>query len=129
MIICPPYRPTLLISDSDSHVAWGLAREAEQLGFEPIVDTNNENLEELARVHRPAVILLDLQQKRDGRDQLALLKKDANTREAKVVMLTGVDDPFVRRTCLELGAEDVELMPPGPIFMKRVARMVGLEAA
>jgi CheY-like chemotaxis protein len=96
------------------------------MGLEPVVDTTSEQVEALAQSRQPAVILLDVNQKQDGRDLLALLKKSPRTRDAKVVMLSGVEDQFVRSTCIELGAEDYEVKPPGPIFMRKIARLAGL---
>lgn len=119
-------RPTVLICDDDDSLARALAREAERLGLDPLVDTTSEQVEVLATSHRPAVILLDVNQKQDGRDLLAQLKRSPRTRDAKVVMLSGVEDQFVRSTCIELGAEDYEVKPPGPIFMRKIARMAGL---
>ena|SRR5690349_3957240 len=123
------FRPTLLICDDDDSLARALAREAERLGMEPLVDTTSEQVEELATRRRPAVILLDVNQKQDGRDLLAQLKRSPHTRDAKVVMLSGVEDQFVRSTCIELGAEDYEVKPPGPVFMRKIARMAGLPVA
>jgi DNA-binding response OmpR family regulator len=122
-------RPTLLICDDDDSLARALAREAERLGLEPVVDTTSDQVEALAQTHQPAVILLDVNQKQDGRDLLAQLKKSPRTRHAKVVMLSGRDDEFLRSTCIELGAEDYEVKPPGPIFMRKIARMAGLPLA
>jgi CheY-like chemotaxis protein len=120
-------RPTILISDDEPRLARALAREARHHGLSFIVDTTCEHVQELARAHQPAVILLDLHQQQDGRDVLAALKRDPRTTELKVVVLSGDDDQFTRRTCLELGAADFETKPPGPIFMRKVARLAGLE--
>jgi two-component system, OmpR family, response regulator AdeR len=39
-------------------------------------------------------------------------------------MLTGNDDQFTRRLCLELGADEYAIKPFDPIFAVKVARMV-----
>jgi two-component system response regulator AdeR len=121
-------RPTVLICDDEPLIVSALARQAKQHGLSFIVDTTSEHVQALARAHQPAVIILDVHQIKDGRDLLARLKDDPATRELKVVMLSGEEDQHVRRTCLELGAADYEVKPPGPIFMRKVARMAGLTA-
>ena len=124
----PELRPTILISDDEPLLAKALARQATQHGLSYIVDTTSEHVQALARTHHPAVIILDLHQAQDGRDLLAQLKSDPETRGLKVVVLSGVEDQYVRRTCLELGADDYEVKPPGPVFMAKVARLAGLAA-
>jgi two-component system, OmpR family, response regulator AdeR len=118
--------PLILISDDEPLVVSALAREARRSGFLSVTDTTSEHVLELARQHRPAVIILDIHQNRDGRDLLAQLKQDPATRDCKVVILSGVEDQFTRHVCFELGAEAYEVKPVDPSFMHRVARMAGL---
>ena len=99
-----------------------LAREARHAGLAPITDTSGADVIDLAKKHRPEVIVLDVNHHVDGRDLLSKLKKDPETRDIKVVMFSGVYDQFVRRTCLELGALDYELKPLDARFMTKVAR-------
>ncbi|NOK19448.1 response regulator [Corallococcus carmarthensis] len=115
--------PTVLISDDEPLVVSALAREAKRSGLVCVSDTTSEHVLELARKHRPAVIILDINQHQDGRDLLAQLKKDPATRDSKVIMLSGVEDQFTRHVCFELGADDYEVKPCDPTFMTRIARM------
>ncbi|AFE08067.1 response regulator [Corallococcus sp. AB004] len=115
--------PTVLISDDEPLVVSALAREAKRSGLVCVSDTTSEHVMELARKHRPAVIILDINQHQDGRDLLAQLKKDPVTRDCKVIMLSGVEDQFTRHVCFELGADDYEVKPCDPTFMTRIARM------
>ncbi|MBZ4374891.1 response regulator [Corallococcus interemptor] len=115
--------PTVLISDDEPLVVSALAREAKRSGLVCVSDTTSEHVLELARKHRPAVIILDINQNQDGRDLLAQLKKDPVTRDSKVIMLSGVEDQFTRHVCFELGADDYEVKPCDPTFMTRIARM------
>lgn len=119
--------PTILISDDEPLVVSALAREARRAGLHFISDTTSEHVLEMARAHRPAVIILDIHQHTDGRDLLARLKKDPETRDCKVVILTGVEDQFTRHVCFELGAVDYEVKPFDPTFMAKIARLAGLE--
>ncbi len=77
----------------------------------------------LAKLHRPDVIVLDVNHRVDGRDLLAALKKDPETRDLKVIMLSGIYDQYVRHTCFDLGALDYELKPLDGRFMHKVARL------
>lgn len=117
-------RPLILISDDEPLLVRSLGREARAVGFDVIVDTCSEVLT-LARAHRPDVIVLDLRQDVDGRDLLASLKRDPETRGLKVVVLSGVEDPYTRKACLELGAWDFSVKPVPPTFLTRLARLLG----
>lgn len=115
--------PVVLISDDEPLIVSALAREAKRSGLTCISDTTSERVLELARQHRPAVIILDINQHQDGRDLLAQLKQDPATRDCKVIILSGVEDQFTRHVCFELGADDYEVKPFDPTFMTRVARL------
>jgi two-component system response regulator AdeR len=121
--------PVVLIADDEPLVVSALAREARRSGLASVADTTSERVLELARKHRPAVIILDLHQHQDGRDLLAQLKQDPDTRECKVIILSGVEDQFTRHVCFELGAEAYEVKPFDHTFMTRVARMAGVKVA
>lgn len=119
--------PLILIADDEPLVVQALTRQARRSGLSFISDTTSEHVLELAKRHHPAVIILDIHQHTDGRDLLSSLKKDPETKDIKVIVLTGVDDHFTRLTCLKLGAEDYELKPFDPTFMNKVARLAGVE--
>ncbi len=104
-----------------------LVREARRSGLISVSDTTSEHVLELARKHRPAVIILDIHQNLDGRDLLAQLKKDPETRDCKVIMLSGVEDQYTRHVCFKLGADAYELKPFDQTFMTRVARLAGVK--
>jgi two-component system response regulator AdeR len=118
-----PQRPTILISDDEPLLVRTLTHQAEALGLKVIQDTRSE-VHALAKSHRPDVIVLDLLQLVDGRDLLSALKQDPETRDVEVVILSGVEDDFARRVCLELGASDFALKPVPPTFLHRLARQV-----
>jgi two-component system response regulator AdeR len=116
--------PLVLISDDEPLLVSALAREGRRSGLTCITDTTAENVLTLARQHRPAVIILDIYQRHDGRDLLAQLKQDPETRESKVVILSAVEDQHMRHQCFELGAEAYEVKPFNATFMPRIARLV-----
>lgn len=116
-------KPLILISDDEPMLINALSREARRAGFEPIGDATSDVVDLAHRLH-PDVILLDLHQRIDGRDLLARIKKDPELRNVKVVVLSAVEDQFTRHTCLQLGAEDYEVKPFDPTFLRRLARLV-----
>lgn len=117
-------KPLVLICDDEPQIVSALGRQAKRFGLQVIGDTHANRVCELARKHRPAVIILDVMQDVDGRDILSALKKDPATKDVKVIMLSAVEDQFTRQVCLELGAEDYALKPFDSTFMAKVARMV-----
>ena len=117
-----PRRPIVLISDDEPMLVTALSREARRCGMDTVSDTTSDVVG-LARKHRPDVILLDVHQRIDGRDLLAHLKRDPQTCHVKVIVLSAVEDQFMRRTCLELGAEDYAVKPFDPAFLHKVARL------
>src|SRR5687768_15203820 len=104
-------RPTILICDDEPKIISALAREARHHNLSFISDSSSALVHELARLHKPEVIVLDINQRIDGRDLLAALKKDPATRECAVVILSGVTDQFTRHTCFSLGAADYFVKP------------------
>jgi len=117
----------ILIADDDPKIAGALARQARRLGMEPITDLTSENVFQFAKTHRPAVIILDVMQRIDGRDLLAQLKNDPETKQIKVIMLSAIEDQYVRHLCFTLGADDYTVKPIDGTFMTKVARMAGLD--
>jgi two-component system, OmpR family, alkaline phosphatase synthesis response regulator PhoP len=116
--------PLVLISDDEPLLVSALAREGRRSGLTCLTDTTSDNVLELARKHHPAVIILDIYQRRDGRDLLTQLKQDPETRDSKVIILSGVEDQHMRHQCFQLGADAYEVKPFNATFMPRVARLV-----
>jgi two-component system, OmpR family, response regulator AdeR len=120
-------RPLVLISDDEPLVVSAFARNAKMFGLEVISDTTSQQVLALARKHKPRVIVMDIHQRVDGRDLLAQLKKDPETRDCQVIVLTGVEDQFTRHVCFDLGAVDYEVKPFDSTFMVKVARLAGVD--
>lgn len=115
--------PKVLFCDDDPIILRSLERLARSYGLEPVTLPHAAEAVAVARREQPDLIVLDLRQQMDGRDVLTALKKDAATRSCRVMMLTGWDDPYTRKTCLELGADDYQLKPFDPLLLRRIARM------
>lgn len=120
--------PTILIADDEPLVISALARLARRMGMHFISDSTSEHVVDMAKQHKPDVIILDVRQNIDGRDLLAKIKADPETSHCKVIMLSAVDDQYTRHTCFELGADDYDVKPFDICFMNKVARMAGLHS-
>jgi DNA-binding response OmpR family regulator len=119
-----PNRVVLIIEDN-TYVASTLERMARRAGFVVAVDPTGSSALQLARELRPAAVVLDLNlPERDGRDVLADLKRNAETHDIPVLMLSSNEDQISRLTCLKLGAQDYEPKPPSPVLFERLARQL-----
>jgi DNA-binding response OmpR family regulator len=123
-----PRLPVILISDDEPLMVSALAREARRQGLHFITDTSSEHVHELARRHRPEVIILDINQRIDGRDLLSRLKRDPATSNCRVIVLTAIEDQFTRALCMKLGADEYQTKPIDSTFMQRVARLARASA-
>ncbi len=117
--------PTILICDDEPLLVSALARHIERMGLKCISDTSSRLVHELARKHKPAVIVLDIHQQIDGRDLLLQLKKDPETARCKVLVLSAIEDQFTRQTCLGLGADDYDVKPFDSLFIHKIVRLAG----
>lgn len=125
-----PYsKATLLFADDSKEMINALVRGAKAEGFTALSDTTSDDVLTLARIHHPDVIVLDVNQKIDGRHLLADLKRDPQTRDIKVVMLSGNEDPRTRHECLDLGAEDYFTKPLDALFFQRLGELAGIGRA
>src|SRR5262245_9952587 len=124
----PPHAPTVLIADDEPIFASLLARQMRAVGLSVITDTTSQHVLDLARTHQPDLIILDINQRIDGRDLLARLKKDPATRELRVVVLTAHDDDHLRATCMKLGAHAFAVKPYDFTMIQKIA-MMAREAA
>lgn len=117
--------PRVLISDDDELITRSLERAARHEGLEPVAENDAAQVVGLAKELHPEVIVLDINQRSlDGRDVLARLKSDPDTRHIRVVMLTGVEDQLTRHDCLILGADDYVVKPLDPLFFVHIARKI-----
>ncbi len=120
-------RPIILICDDEPLLVSAFAREARRNGITVVSDTSSDRVVELAREHRPDLIILDIHQKTDGRVLLARLKRDPISKSIRVLILSAVEDQLTRHMCLNLGAVDYEVKPMDVGFMHKVMRMVGVD--
>ena len=82
------------------------------------VASNGPEALEMARLHRPGLIFLDVMMPElDGWEVCRALKRDPATAMAKVVMLTALAQPADRIRGAEAGADDYFTKPFSPIAL------------
>jgi CheY-like chemotaxis protein len=88
------FDPTILIVEDESLLASTLKTKLEQdPSYRVIIVDNGAEVLELTKTEMPDLILLDiLLPKMDGFDVLRALKKDPNTRDVPVVMLSNLGE-------------------------------------
>src|SRR3982751_2445421 len=103
----------LVVEDNENMLAL-LRRVLERAGYEVIAASSGIELMKLVHSSNPELIVLDVGLPDvDGRDLLAVLKKDPKTFSIPVIVWSDRDPDTTRRVVLELGAEDyVEKGPP-----------------
>ena len=117
---------TLLISDPDPLTLSSLARQARSLGLLVVTDICCEVVS-LADRYQPDTVVLELDQKIDGRDLLSALRHNPRTRDAKVIVFSSVADPHAKKTCMELGASAyISKAERSQTVIARVAELAGL---
>ena len=88
-----PPRATVLVVEDVPELAWIQKAALLHRGFRVLVARDGEEALALARAHRPQVIALDYKLPDiDGLKLLEIFRHDADTRSAKVVMVSGFDE-------------------------------------
>ena len=115
-------RPMVLFADDDS-VGRAIARQTiHNLGFGVVIAANGEEALELARKHRPELIITDAMMPRlDGRELARIIKTEQP--DTKVIVITGVyKDPRYKHEAQKSFAVDEYL--PKPVRPEALAELV-----
>ena len=84
-------RPLVLVVDDEKDILRVAARAIESLGYGLLLATNGEQGLELARRHKPDLVLTDaLMPRMDGREMGRRIKEDPELSSAKVVVMTAL---------------------------------------
>jgi len=106
---------TVLVVEDEADVVDLLRYHLNRAGFTVLIAKNGAEGLEMARNHRPDVIVLDVMMpKLDGYEVCRQLKADPATRELCILMLTAKGEPAERVKGLELGADDYVPKPFSP---------------
>lgn len=85
--------PRVLLIDDDSQLQDLFATKLRAAGFDVIQGFNGKEGYELAQKESPDLILLDLKMPAmDGAETLSALKKDTQTKDIKVIILSSFND-------------------------------------
>jgi DNA-binding response OmpR family regulator len=109
----------LIVEDHQPLVAL-LERALKRDGYEVVTARGGAEMRKLLTTLKPDLIVLDIGlPDEDGRDTLAMLKKDPETLRIPVVVWSGRDPGLDKRVVLDLGAEDyVQKGPPSALVPK-----------
>jgi DNA-binding response OmpR family regulator len=109
--------PMVLIAEDEEPIAQALAMIIEDYGYAVIVATNGKEALELARVHRPALIITDLMMPlMSGADLITALRADAardSHRAPPVVLMSAAGSRFMAPA----GADSIL---PKPFDMRQI---------
>ncbi|MBN8709959.1 MAG: response regulator [Verrucomicrobia bacterium] len=106
---------TVLVVEDESDVVDLLRYNLSRAGFGVIIANDGVEGLEMARKNRPDIIVLDLMLPRmDGLAVCKALKREAETEQMPIVMLTAKSEPNERVNGLELGADDYVTKPFSP---------------
>ncbi len=122
---------TVLVADDDERVLALVAATLENLGgVEVLLARDGKEALDIARREKPEVLVLDvLMPEMNGYEVCLALKRDPVTADAKVIMLTSLDQEFDRRKVFsEIGADDYLSKPFRPReLLEKVEHFLALQ--
>jgi DNA-binding response OmpR family regulator len=105
-------KPRIIIVDDDRDTRELLAMALESEGFEVTSAANGLRLISSLQLHRPHLILLDVNMSWiDGFELCKAVKKNESFREIPVIFVSGRGEPEDRRRGIEAGAADYFVKP------------------
>lgn len=105
----------ILIAEDEANLADALAATLRQSGLQTVLAHDGEEALSLAHTLHPALIILDVMMpKRNGFEVCAALKKDAQTQDIPVVLLTAKKSATDHQRGLEAGADHYLTKPFSP---------------
>ena len=113
----------LVVDDSDVDRTFSL-RTLSNRGYKILSAPNGETGVQMAKAHRPDLILLDyMMPDLNGPEVCHILKNDTTTKNIPVIFLTSLDTPKSVVDCFEQGAE---IFLPKPIKASELLEQVRL---
>ena len=120
---------TVLIVDDDDKLTKVLGDQLERAGIKALTAKDGEEGLRSATVNKPDLILLDVMMpKMNGLQMLEKLREDSWGKDAKVILLTVVDQPDVLSKAVELGGFEYLVKTEWKIeeVIDRVKKKLGL---
>jgi two-component system alkaline phosphatase synthesis response regulator PhoP len=117
----------ILICDDEPHILESLSFVVRKAGFELLTATDGEEALKIAKEQGPDLILLDVMMpKLTGYEVCELLKKDTETRDIYIVMLTAKGQRMDEQQGMEAGANEYIKKPFSPRDLKdRLQEILG----
>jgi DNA-binding response OmpR family regulator len=117
----------VLICDDEVAPLEAMAYSVRKAGFEVITARDGEEAVELARQHRPRLVLLDIDMPhKDGYQACEEIKSDPSTGSAHVLILTAFAQEFQKRKALASGADEIMTKPFSPRRLReRIIAILG----
>jgi DNA-binding response OmpR family regulator len=118
----------IMIVEDELDIAENLAALLEAKGHKVTVINDGPEAVTLARKNVPDLILLDVMLPRlSGFDVCKLLRADAKTAKAKIVMVTGLGRGADVETAFDAGADDYLIKPfDAERLLKKIAKVMAL---
>ena len=111
----------LLVVDDCPDTVQSLSRLLELWGFDALAAGDGASALELAGLHRPGVVLLDLALPgMDGLEFVRRLREEDARPRPLVVCMSGLGDEDVRHRCLEAGCDLHLAKPTDPQALRRL---------
>jgi len=117
----------LVVEDSRTQ-AEHLRHILERSGYRVCIATNGKDALEMVRNEKPAIILTDIiMPEMDGYELCKALRKDKNTAELPVILVTQLFDPADLVKGLEAGADNIIIKPfePGHVISRITSTLAG----
>ena len=109
---------TVLLADDDPGLRRLVGMTLGSEHFELLAARDGEETLSIAQLHRPELILLDINMpRRDGLEICRTLKADPETADIKIVMLTASGSETDRLRAAEAAADDYFVKPFSPIAL------------
>jgi len=112
---------TILIVDDSRTVVHMLKSALSQAGYSTLAAADGERGIQLARSHRPDLILMDvIMPGINGFQATRLLRKDPTTKDIPIIIISGSEQATEKVWVMRLGANDFIPKPieRGPLFIK-----------
>ena len=101
-----------LVVDDDAAIRALIGDLLESEGFEVLDAANGKDAVEIARAHRPALIVMDINMPvMTGPEALDKMRHDPSTKDIPVIMCSSEDTMDSVDKCLTLGANDYVVKP------------------
>ena len=102
----------IAIIEDESLVAMGIQGMLEENKHEVVaMATRGATAAELILLHKPDVVLLDINLKGDGLDGIDVCRLAIEMTKTKIVIITAYSDPETRQRALAAGADEIMIKP------------------